>query len=178
MQSTHSTGNPSPYRMPRSIPVPNLGRVFSPPPTGSRLWRFLDLYSNANIWLYRRSGGRIGGKMGRAPVMLLNHVGRKSGRERVTPVLFLADEERLVIVGSKGGAAKHPAWFTNLMAHPVTTIEVGRNRFRVRARVASPDERSAYWPRLLEIYPSYAVYQDRTERVLPVVVFDPVSDSE
>ena len=115
--------------------------------------------------------------MGRAPVMLLHHVGRKSGKERVAPVLFLADDERLVIVASKGGAPKHPAWYGNLMAHPVTTVEVGRRRVRVQARVATEAERTAYWPRLLEIYPSYGIYEDRTERVLPVVVLEPVSDS-
>jgi len=162
--------------MPRSVPAPNLGRVFKPPATGSRLWRFLELSSNANVWLYRRSGGRIGGRMGRAPVLLLHHVGRRSGKARVSPVLFLADGDRLVIVGSKGGAAKEPAWVPNLMAHPITTVEVGSRRVPVRARGASDAERTAYWPRLVEMYPSFRVYQDRTERLLPVVVLEPVSE--
>ncbi len=91
----------------------------------------------------------------------------------MTPVLFLADGKRLVIVGSKGGAAKHPAWFHNLRASPETTVEVGRTRIRVRAREASEPERKAYWPRLLGIYPSYAVYQGRTDRLLPVIVLEP-----
>jgi deazaflavin-dependent oxidoreductase (nitroreductase family) len=164
------------YRLPRSIPAPNLGRLAEPPPAGSRLWRLLNLLSEANIVLYRRSGGRIGGRMGKAPVMLLHHVGRKSGKERVAPVLFLADGPRLVIVASKGGAAKHPAWFGNLIANPVTTVEIGSRRHRVRAREAGAEERAAYWPRLVEIYPSYAIYQDRTDRLLPVIVLEPVSD--
>ena len=168
--------NSNPYRMPRSIPAPNLGRVSKPPPTGSRSWRLLNLLTDTNVWLYRRSGGRIGGRMGRAPVMLLHHVGRKSGKERVAPVLFLADDERLVIVGSKGGADKDPAWLGNLMAHPVTTAEVGRRRERVQARMASEAERTAYWPRLLEIYPSYGIYETRTDRVIPVAVLEPVGD--
>lgn len=147
---------------------------FKPPPSGSRLWRFLELFSKTNVWLYRRSGGRIGGRMGRAPVLLLHHVGRKSGKERVSPVLFLADDDRLVIVGSTGGAASHPALFINLMASPRTTVEVGSRRFEVQAREASETERVAYWPRLLEIYPSYGTYRDRTQRVLPVVVLEPV----
>lgn len=163
----------SPYRMPRSIPAPNLGRYVPPPRTGSRLWRFLDLFSNGNVWLYRVSGGRIGGRMGAAPVLLLHHTGRKTGRERVAPVLFLADGERLVVVGSKGGAARGPAWLTNLMAHPRTTVEVARRRFPVRARMADDDERASYWPRLVDLYPSYATYQQRTERRLPVVILDP-----
>ena len=162
--------------MPRSIPVPNPGRFSKPPPEGSRSWRLFNRLTDGNVWLYRRSGGRIGGRMGRASVLLLHHVGRRSGKERVTPVLFLADDERLVIVGSKGGADKPPAWLGNLMAHPVTTVEVGSRRVRVQARMASEAERTAYWPRLLEIYPSYGIYEERTERVLPVVVLEPVRD--
>jgi deazaflavin-dependent oxidoreductase (nitroreductase family) len=162
--------------MPRSIPVPNPGRFSKPPPAGSRPWRLFNRLTDGNVWLYRRSGGRIGGRMGRAPVLLLHHVGRKSGTERVAPVLFLADDERLVIVGSKGGADKDPAWLGNLMAHPVTTVEVGRRRVRVEARMASEAERIAYWPRLVEIYPSYGIYEGRTDRVLPVVVLEPVGD--
>lgn len=163
-----------PYRMPRAIPTPNVGALLKPPRKGSRLWRFLDLFSDANVWLYRRSGGRIGGRMGRAPVLLLHHVGRKSGKERVSPVLFLPHDDRLVIVGSKGGAASHPAWFVNLMANPLTTVEVASRRLRVRAREASETERADYWPGLLEIYPSFRTYQERTERVLPVLVLEPV----
>jgi F420H(2)-dependent quinone reductase len=165
--------NSNPYPMPRSIPAPNLGRVFSPPATGSGSWQALNRLSDLNLWLYRRSGGRIGGRMGRAPVLLLHHVGRKSGKKRVSPVLFLADGARLVIVGSKGGADKHPAWFLNLMEHPATTVEIGRRRVSVQARMATEAERAEYWPRLLEIYPSYGIYQERTDRLLPVVVLDP-----
>jgi deazaflavin-dependent oxidoreductase (nitroreductase family) len=137
----------------------------------------VQLFSAANLWLYRRSGGRIGGRMGRAPVLLLHHVGRKSGKKRVTPILFLADGERLVVVGSKAGAAKDPAWFVNLMANPVTTVEVARRRLRVRARAASDEERAAYWPRLLAIYPSFGVYQERTRRTLPVAILEPAESA-
>ena len=161
--------------MPRAIPAPNLGRVFNPPSTGSRLWRGLDFFSNANVLLYRLSGGRIGGRMGRAPVLLLHHVGRRSGKQRVTPVLFLADGVRLIVVASKGGAARHPAWFHNLKAAPLTRVEVGRTQISVRAREADDAERAAYWPQLEQIYPSYAVYQRRTDRRLPVIVLEPVA---
>jgi deazaflavin-dependent oxidoreductase (nitroreductase family) len=165
---------PSVYPMPRSIPAPNLGALLSPPPPDSRLWRAANLFGDVNVRLYRASGGRIGGRMSRAPVMLLHHVGRRSGTPRVTPVLFLADGARLITVASKGGSAKHPAWFHNLMASPETTVEVGRRRVRVRARPAAEEERERYWPRLVEAYPSYAVYQERTDRLLPVVVLEPV----
>lgn len=167
----------SAYRMPRSIPSPNVGSWVRPPRPGSRLWRALDLFSGANVKLYRASGGRVGGRMGRAPVLLLHHVGRKTGTARVTPVLFLADGERLVIVGSKGGAARHPAWYVNLKATPETTVEVGRRKVRVRAREAPEEERASYWPRLVEIYPAFEVYRRRTDRLLPVVVLEPLESS-
>lgn len=166
----------SPYRLPRSIPVPNLGQRFAPPAPGSRRWRVVNAFGGANVRLYRLSGGRIGGRMGAAPVLLLHHVGRRSGTPRVTPLLFLADRTRLVVVGSKAGAATNPAWFVNLMAHPVTTVEIGRRKLRVRARMADDAERASYWPRLVDIYPSYATYQDRTARVLPIVVLEPVGE--
>jgi F420H(2)-dependent quinone reductase len=166
---------PPAYGMPRgAVPWPNLGRYLSPPPTGSPLWRFLDVYSRTNVILYRASGGRIGGRMGRAPVLLLHHVGRKTGTARVTPVLFFPDGPRLVIVGSKGGARKDPAWYANLMANPGTTVEVGRSRIAVRARPASETERTELWPRLVEVYPSFEIYQRRTDRLIPVVVLEPV----
>ena len=167
----------TPPRTPRSIPVPNFGRVFKPPPTGSRLYRVLDLGTDLNVWLYRRSGGRIGGRMGRAPVLLLHHTGRKSGKHRVTPLLYLADGQQFVIVASKGGAESHPGWYRNLLANPSTTVEIAKERMRVRAREASEGERSTYWPQLLEIYPSYGTYQERTERVLPVVVLETTGSS-
>ena len=161
------------YSMPRSVPAPNLGSRLHPPRPGSRQWRALDVFSGANVRLYRMSGGRIGGRMGRAPVLLLHHVGRKTGRPRVTPVLFLADGEDLVIVGSKGGAARNPAWYVNLRANPETTVEVARRMVRVRARDADEQEHARYWPRLVDIYPSFDLYQRRTERPLPVVVLEP-----
>lgn len=163
--------------MPRAIATPNVGRLARPPRPDSPLWRLLNLFSGSNVWLYRVSGGRIGGRMCRAPVLLLHHVGRKTGTRRVTPVLFLDDEPRLVIVGSKGGAEKNPAWFYNLMANPVTTVEIGRSRFEVRAREATEEERASYWPQLVELYPSYNLYQQRTSRVLPVVVLEPLDAS-
>ena len=111
--------------------------------------------------------------MGRAPVLLLHHVGRKTGRARVSPVLYMPDGDRLIVVGSKGGSDTHPAWFGNLLAHPQTTAEVGRERRAVVARQATDEERASYWPRLVDIYPSFALYQRRTERVIPVMVLEP-----
>ena len=148
-----------------------------PPPPGSPFWKAWEAFTRANVGLFRLTNGRVGGRMGRAPVLLLHHVGRRSGKHRVTPVLFLADGDRLVVVGSKGGVAKDPAWVGNLRVHPLTTVEIGRRRVEVRARMASDEERASYWPRLVDIYPSYETYQARTDRVLPVLVLEPVGVS-
>ena len=144
-----------------------------PPPASSSYWKLISLVSRVNVAVYRLSGGRLGGRFGRAPILLLQHVGRRSGKARVTPLLYLADGDRLVIVASKGGTDRHPAWFHNLMANPATTVEVGRERRRVRARPATSEERERLWRRLVEMYPSYATYQSHTDRVIPVVVLEP-----
>jgi deazaflavin-dependent oxidoreductase (nitroreductase family) len=148
--------------------------VPKPPPSSSKIWKLVNVGAGLNVHLYRLSGGKIGGRMQKARVLLLHHVGRKSGSKRVTPLLFLPDGERLVVVASKGGTDKNPAWFHNLMAAPDTTVEVGRDKRRVRARQASEEERASLWPRLVEIYKPYESYQGYTDRQIPVVVLEPV----
>lgn len=145
-----------------------------PPPSSSRIWKLVNAGTALNVFVYRLSGGRVAGRMQQARVLLLHHIGRKSGTKRVTPLLYLADGERLVIVASKGGTDKHPAWFHNLMAAPDTTVEVGREKRRVKARQVSEDERAQLWPRLVEIYSPYADYEQYAgARRIPVVVLDP-----
>jgi deazaflavin-dependent oxidoreductase (nitroreductase family) len=126
-----------------------------------------------NTHVYRLTGGRVGNKMKGAPVLLLDHVGRKSGQARTTPLLYLRDDADIVIVASRGGSDATPAWWLNLQAHPATTVQIGRERLRVLAREATPDEKARLWPRLVEMYPDYAVYQTRTERQIPVVILSP-----
>ncbi len=128
-----------------------------------------------NTLLYRVSGGRIANTMnkGKAPILLLDHVGRKSGTKRTTPLLYLADDDKLVIVGSRGGSEAMPAWWLNLQANPTTTVQVKRDRRTMSAREATPEEREHYWPPLTEMYPDYAVYQSRTDRKIPVIVLSP-----
>jgi deazaflavin-dependent oxidoreductase (nitroreductase family) len=144
-----------------------------PPPASSLYWKLINLAARVNVAVYRMSGGRLGGRVGRAPILLLHHVGRRSGKVRVTPLLYLADADRLVIVASKGGADRHPSWFHNLMANPATTVEVGRERRRVTARRANGEEQQRLWRQLVEMYPSYATYQTHTSRLIPVVVLQP-----
>ena len=109
------------------------------------------------------------------PILLLDHVGRRSGKRRTNPLLYLPDGQNLAIVASKGGVDTHPAWWHNLQANPETTVQVGGDRRRVRARQATAPERARLWPRLVEMYPSYARYQSRTERQIPVVILEPVA---
>lgn len=123
--------------------------------------------------LYRATGGRVGGTLAGGPVVLLTTNGRKSGKERTVPLLYLPDGDDLVIVGSNGGTATHPTWWLNLMATPVARVEVGDRKIRVRAREASPEERARLWPRLVEMYGGYEGYQEKTDREIPVVILHP-----
>jgi deazaflavin-dependent oxidoreductase (nitroreductase family) len=98
-------------------------------------------------------------------MLLLDHVGAKSGKRRTTPLTYLREGEQLVIVASKGGYPKNPSWFHNLRANPDTTP--------VRARVATPAERTRLWPRVVELYGGYRDYQKRTDREIPLVILEP-----
>jgi F420H(2)-dependent quinone reductase len=151
------------------------GRLSSaarPPRPGSPAFKAWSVLTGLNTTIYRMTGGRVGGSMDGAPVLLLHHVGRKSGQERVAPLLYLRDGEDLVVVASYGGAPKSPAWFHNLRAHPRTVVEVGREKRTVTAREATAQERERLWPALLELYPAYGDYQARTERQIPLVVLE------
>ena len=123
-----------------------------------------------NTGLYRLSGGRVMGKMGAAPILLLTTTGRTSGRPRTVPLLYLKDDAGFVIVASFAGAPKHPAWYLNLEANPKVELQVGRERFAGTARRASAGEKLRLWPSLIAIYPAYADYQKRTTREIPVVI--------
>jgi deazaflavin-dependent oxidoreductase (nitroreductase family) len=147
-----------------------LSAAAKPPEPGSIGFKAWTVITSLNTWIYRVSGGRIAGSMDRAPVLLLHHIGRKSGQERVAPLLYLPDGEDMVIVASYGGAPKNPAWYHNLRAKPETVVEVGRERRPVTAHVATERERERLWPALLELYPAYGDYQARTERTIPLVV--------
>jgi deazaflavin-dependent oxidoreductase (nitroreductase family) len=141
-----------------------------------RSWPFLRRAMGVHTWLYRVSGGRIGHRVpGLGPSMLLlDHVGAKSGAKRTSPLLYIPDGDNAVIVASKGGFPKHPAWFHNLKANPDTTVQIGRERRPVHARVATPEERERLWPRVVEAYSTYADYQRRSKgREIPLVILEP-----
>jgi deazaflavin-dependent oxidoreductase (nitroreductase family) len=124
--------------------------------------------------IYRATGGRIGHRVpGFAPSLLLDHVGAKSGQRRTSPLVYGEDGENLILVASKGGYPKHPAWFHNLMANPDTTVQVGSRRRAVHARVATPEERERLWPLMVGVYGGYEDYRRRTDREIPLVVLEP-----
>jgi deazaflavin-dependent oxidoreductase (nitroreductase family) len=126
-----------------------------------------------NVPLYRLSRGRVGGRVGGAPVLLLTTIGRKSSEPRTAPVLYLADGDRLVVIGSNAGNVRTPAWALNLRAHPEADVEVRADRRQVRARVAEGEERAELWRRMNEQYRGFEDYRERTERDISVFVLEP-----
>jgi deazaflavin-dependent oxidoreductase (nitroreductase family) len=123
------------------------------------------------IVAYRLSGGRVAGRgPGGAPICLLTTTGRRSGRHRCVPLLFVPLGDELVVVASRGGMGTHPAWYLNLLADPDVDVEIGRLRIPMRARLASPAERAMLWPRLVSIYGRFSDYAARAGREIPVVL--------
>ena len=123
--------------------------------------------------IYRATRGLIGHQIpGVGPHLLLDHVGAKSGRKRTSPLLYIRDGDDLVIVASKGGHPKNPAWYHNLRANPDTEVQVGSERRKVHARVADDDERERLWPKAVAQYGGYHGYQQRTSRKIPLVVLE------
>jgi deazaflavin-dependent oxidoreductase (nitroreductase family) len=143
------------------------------PPPGSRRLRLVNFGTGLHVLVYRLSRGHIGGTVSGVPVLLLNHVGRRSGRTRTTPLGYLKAGDDLVIVASRAGSQAPPAWWWNLQATSAVSIEVRGERRSVIARRASSVERARLWPKLLALYPTYAEYQRRTTRELAVVILSP-----
>ena len=136
----------------------------------------LKLFSRVHVFLYQASGGRIGGRFRKtAPVLLLTTTGRKTGKRRTTPLLYVEDGERYVVVASVGGAPTHPGWYLNLRANPAATIQLGRRTLPVTAETAGPEERARLWALATRMYPSYDAYQAKTSREIPVVVLSPAA---
>lgn len=149
-----------------------------PPLLDTGLTRFVIKWmSRTNVRAYRLTGGRIGGRwrVGSAartglPICLLTTTGRKSGRPRVSPLLFLEEGDGVVLVASQGGQPKHPMWYLNLRADPHVSVQI-RSRVRTLvARVADDEERAELWPKLVAMYPEFDDYQAWTDRTIPVVV--------
>lgn len=132
-----------------------------------------DAFTRAHVIAFQATGGRVGGSVRGAPVVLLEQVGRKSGKRRTTPLLYLPDGDDVVVIASRAGSHKHPAWWLNLREMDETTIQLGGERRRVKVRQATPEERERLWPRVVEMYSDYGAYQARTEREIPLGILSP-----
>jgi len=144
------------------------------PPPGTLKAKLVNLLPRANVIVYRLSNGRFGGKVQDLPVLILHTVGRKSGKARQSPLLYIQAGDDYMVVGSRGGSDAPPAWWLNLQATPEATIEIQGSTRRVTARKATADEKAAYWPRLIAGFSFYDDYQARTTRDIPVIVLTPV----
>jgi deazaflavin-dependent oxidoreductase (nitroreductase family) len=134
------------------------------------------IFGGMHSAVYRRTGGKIGGKLGKVPVLLLTTTGRKSGQPRTQPLSYTRAGDGYAVIASKGGAAQHPLWYLNLQASPLAEVTVGRETRKVRARDAQGEERERLWRALADLYPGYDKYANKTNRQIPVVVLDPVAD--
>jgi len=139
-----------------------------------RSWPLLRRLMGGHTAIYRASGGRIGHRVpGLPPMLLLDHVGAKSGKKRTSPLVYGRDGDNVILVASKGGNPKNPGWFHNLKANPDTTVQIGTDRVPVRARVASDDEYDRLWKLMVGVYGGYEDYKARTDRRIPLVVLEP-----
>jgi deazaflavin-dependent oxidoreductase (nitroreductase family) len=142
--------------------------------TNERFWTVLGPLMRTHARLYRATGGRIGRKVpGLPPLLLLDHVGAKSGKLRTVPLAYLEDRGDYVVVASRGGYEKNPGWVYNLRANPATEIQLGRKRLSVTAREAGEEERGRLWPPLVEHNPVFETYTQYTDREFPIVILTP-----
>lgn len=122
--------------------------------------------------LYRVSGGRVGRRIAGMPVLLLTTVGRRTGKRRTVPLTYFEEGDVIVLVASYGGRPHNPAWFENLVAHPDVEVAIGGRTTGMRARRATPEERTRLWPRIVETYDGYAAYQAKTDREIPLAILE------
>ena len=142
--------------------------------------KVIKYMARVQVAAFKATNGRIGNKwrVGAGwkkpvPTLLLKHVGRKSGKQFETPLLYLEDGRDLVVVASQGGLPKNPQWYANLRARPDTSVRLRKEGVRrVRARVADAEERAVLWPRLVDLYADFATYERWTDREIPVVVLE------
>lgn len=152
--------------------IDQIGTFGRPYPPHVAWWQ--GLLTKTHTALYRLTGGRIGGTLLGMPMLLLTTWGRRTGKLRTAPLLYLPVDDVFVLVASNGGARRHPTWWFNLQAHPEALVQIGPSRGRVYAEQASRGDRKRFWPLLLHIYPPYARYQARTDREIPLIALRPI----
>lgn len=138
----------------------------------------VDDFNARNIDEFRANHGRLGGNFEGAPVLLLHSIGAKSGEERVSPMMYMADGDRYLVFASAAGADRNPAWYWNLTAHPDVSIEVGDQRLDVRAVELTGADRDVKYAEQAKRYPGFADYQRKTTRTIPVIALIPEGDDD
>lgn len=140
-----------------------------------RSWPVLTRVMALHSGLYRLTRGLLGhGAPGLPPMLLLDHVGAKSGNRRTAPLVYMPDGERFVVVAAKGGHPRNPAWVHNLRANPYTEAQIGPRRVKVIACEADDQQRRQLWPRAIQYNPLWERYQRRTRRTIPLFVLSPL----
>jgi deazaflavin-dependent oxidoreductase (nitroreductase family) len=129
-----------------------------------------ELFGEEHVRVYRETGGQVGYHWRGTTILLLTTKGRRSGEQRTTPLIHRTDGDDWVIVASKGGAPEHPGWFQNLQAEPNAAIQIRDEEIPVRAAVAEGEERERLWAAMVEVWPAYEEYSQKTSREIPVVV--------
>ena len=132
---------------------------------------FLAVY----IFLYRFSNGRFGSQIQGLGVLLLTSVGRKTNRDRTTPLGYFMDGNRYIIIASNAGSDSHPAWFYNLSKNPRGLIQVGKQKLPVEAKIVEPEKRDLLWAKLVKLAPGYERYEKKTSRVIPLIALQPLT---
>lgn len=127
--------------------------------------------------LYKLTGGVLGARIGKAPLLLLTTTGARTGRRRTVPLVHVEEAGRLVIAAANGGRPEHPGWFHNLVADPRATVQIGSRTRLYEARGVDEDERDALWARLVAVYPRYADHERKAKRTIPLVVLEPPDGS-
>jgi deazaflavin-dependent oxidoreductase (nitroreductase family) len=133
----------------------------------------LVMLSKFNAAVYRMSGGRLMGQFANRDICVVRMTGARSGTQRDIPLMYVPNGAGVILVASLGGAPNHPSWYHNLVAHPDIEVMVKGETRKLRARIASKDEKAALWPRCVAAYPPYQTYQDRTSRDIPLFICDP-----
>lgn len=140
--------------------------------------RTQTMLTRAHAWLYRRTQGRVGGRLAGMEQALVTTRGRSTGRDRTTPLSVFplgGPGDPVLLVASDGGKPEHPQWYRNLQVHPEVVVQRREHRTTMRARTATAEERAELWPRVVSAYRGYAEYQSRTRREIPLVVCEPVA---
>jgi deazaflavin-dependent oxidoreductase (nitroreductase family) len=135
----------------------------------------LNDFNRQLIEEYRANGGKVTGQFANSPLLLLTTTGAKSGQLRTNPLIYTRDGDRIVIIASKGGAPTNPDWYHNVMSHPEASVELGSERFPVRASFPQGEERTRLYDQQAAQMPNFAEYQRNTTRQIPVVVLERVS---